>query len=190
MTWNNFPQLGKLWYTDFIHCTSLQFISKSTSVLPRTFFIPSVASAKVSGQTIGQSAQKLKWWGLVSRVAVEVEVVVRGSVKQEDGKELSTDMSYLSDFLFRKRKTFFFTLPSHMVSLVPHASPLSTPCPLPSSIKDRKIPGTIEGAEMKGQNMQNRTLRDSRKESIHSRKQDSEPKHRGLRCGSQHQPVT
>ena len=50
---------------------------------------------------------------------MELEVAVTVSVKQGEGKELNTDVTYLSHSCgayFIRRRQFLFSLPSHMVS--------------------------------------------------------------------------
>jgi len=103
-------------------------------------------------------------------VLVELEVAVMVSVKQGEGKELNTDVTYLSHSCgayFIRRRQFLFILPSHMVSpLIFHSSLVSTPCLLSTSTA-KHLPHYVW--EIKGQvSMQNRALRDSKKKSINS----------------------
>lgn len=112
------------------------------------------------------------------------------SVKQEEGKELNTDITYLSRSCgaYFIRRQFLSSPPSPMVS--PSSSALLLFPLLVSSPPVWQNTCHITVWEIKGQlNMQNRALRDSKKKSIKSGNWEFKTKHRGLQCGSQHQPI-
>lgn len=140
MTWNNFPQLGKLWNLHLICYTSSQFVSKSTSVLPRTFFTASVASAKASGQIIGEIAQKLEWWRLVT-VGVEGRRQWWGQWRERARSVTVAAHTFLT-FWFIKGRHFPLTFQVTWSPPHPHLSPVSTPCSLPRR-KCSKTPATV-----------------------------------------------
>lgn len=172
-----------------IHYTSSWFVSKSTSVLPRTFLVASVALAKASGHIRREVAQKPEWWRLVIVVA-EGETVVMRSGRQEKGRELNGGCSYLSHFLVYKRKMFSFNLPSHMVSpSAPNPFPISTPCPLPVLMEQNTCHSWVQ--KRRGKSICNTGPREIvERNRPNPGNWDSEPKPRGLQGGSWNQPVT